>query len=383
MVKDFLLMKIFYFLDDLKKHKYSKDGYIYNFLKQISTRYGIKKRKYDKSIYKDEHIDLNLLSFKIKTSILKADLNLDKITYNGHPFKNLIHNVLSFPLTFNIDKKSIIHSFNTKDIYKTFKKVIKVVEPLDLKDHLYSSVYAKKKELTYYIKDLNSANYVIANSDYIKNVLIEDLFVDEDKIKVIPRAIDSSFFEDKKINLDDYKLPSNFFIFTGKILRYKNLESLIRFFNNNEDLNFVIAGSFDTKQDLYKDSLAYFNYLKSISNENIKFISYVSKDILSEILKKAIALIEPSIINDFPENVIEAQASKIPTIVSYIKPHYETLKNTSIYFNLNSMEDLKEKIKLLKETKDEYIEKGIKNSNKYTWDKVSKMYLDFYKTISV
>lgn len=372
-------MSLYYFLDQIKDKKYSKYNHIYSLLREITTRYGFKKKKYDKNIYKNEELDINIISFNTKDEILEAEFNLEKANFPSTDHKNILHNILKLPLLFSIKNKSILHFFETP-LYNSFKKTKKILEPMNLKEVLYANNFNKKSNLIEEIKNYNKADVIIAHSPFIYKKLANDLFVHTDKIKIIPRAIDDIFFEPKKTNIKNFKLPENYFLFTGKITRYKNLHKLINMFNKNGE-NLVIAGDFDIRLESYHHSTSFLNTLKKAAKENIKFIAYADKEKLSDIIKNAKALIEPSSINDFPDSALEAQAGKIPVIASDIEAHRSVLGDSAIYFSTNYMKSLTEALELLNNNSAELIEKGIINSNKHKWDVVAPMYLELYKNI--
>ena len=368
-------MNIFFLLEQLKNKKYSTDINLYELICNLSNRYGFKNKKYDKSVFKNEEFQFNLYSTKIPPLLLKADfLNINiKIQKNIRPFyfKKFLHNFLNYPHI--LPRKTCVYLF--KIPYNKFLLNNKtILELTSLTNIVLPNFFKYKNNNLETINSLSKINHIIVHTEEMKNDLISKLFCKEDKISVIPRGINNSFFNKKhiakEITENKYKLPKKYFLFAGKISRYKNLERLITAFTELQlqDTELVIAGDYNTDYESYAHAYAYYKLILNLSkkHKNIKLLGYVDRVDMPIVMANAKALIEPSFYNNFPDTILESYASSTPVIASNISIHKRYVKNQNFLFSPYSIKEMKSSmIKILEEKPQTY-----DFVNDYTWDKV-------------
>lgn len=143
-------------------------------------------------------------------------------------------------------------------------------------------------------------------------------------------------FNYKKINIErDIKEVKNF-LYVGRLSPEKNLEQIIRVFNNmpNLQLNIVGYGPLEKK-------------LKEQSNNNINFLGKIDNEKLSEVYQKNDVFILPSKSEPWGLVVEEALYNGLPVIVSdKVGCHTELITNgrEGYVYNVELNEDLIEKI---------------------------------------
>jgi len=374
-------MNLYYFIDDIKQKRYSGDHHIYDLVRQIISRYGRREKKYDKTVYKNEEFDIKIYSLNISPELLDAELHLEKkstIKSNTPLFiRKFMHTKLKFPLIHAIKHESIMHYFSVPT-YRTTKKIKTILELPIIKELTAPEFFNKGVNLFNNIKLIDTADLLITHSDYMARQISSKLFIDEAKIKVIPRGINTNTIEH---NVEQYRLPEKFILFSGRVLLYKNLERLFAAFQKlaPKGISLVIAGdSSSPYMEELKKSVA------QLVNNKIKFIGYVNKDIMPSIIKKALALVEPSHVNDFPETIIEAQSLGIPVIASNIEAHKSVCKDSVLYFSSISEKELSDSIETVlsdSAKRAALIKAGKINSERYNWDNIASMYRDLYKSL--
>jgi glycosyltransferase involved in cell wall biosynthesis len=380
-------MKLYYFIDSIPEQRYSSSIHTIELIEQIVSRYGKKQKKYDTTIDDNENFDIQIYSLDTNPEMIEAEFHLEKRTTlkTSSPLfiKRFIHSAIKMPLAKSIEHGSIIHYFNHPR-YKTIKKTKMILELDNIKEIVAPEFFKKKLGLFENIKAIDSSDLIITHSEYMAEELSNKLFIDPDKISIIPRAISQNTkTSDKDYDLTPYALPQNFILFVGKVEKYKNLERLIDCFRSpdTKNISLVIAG------DCYGQ---YADYLKKISsdlkNDKLKFIGYINNKILPSIIKRASALVEPSYVNDFPETILQAQALGIPVIASDIPAHKTLLKNSVIYFSALSKEEMSEAINTVSNNntnRNNLIRTAKTFSSKYTWDEIAPMYKKLYESLSV
>jgi glycosyltransferase involved in cell wall biosynthesis len=276
-------MKLYYFVKSIPDQKYSSSIHAIELIEQIVSRYGRRQKKYDTRTYKDEDLDIQIYSLDTTPQMIEAEFHLEKRstlkTRSPLSIKKFLHSAINIPLTGSIEHGSILHYFN-EPTYKTVKKTKMVLELDSIKEIVAPEFFDKTRKLFENIKAINSSDVIICHSDYMAEELSSKLFIEPDKIKVIPRAIcQNTIKQNYNDNLSSYSLPQKFILFTGRIEKYKNLERLINCFRSSQikNLSLVMAG------DCYG---AHADYLKKISSDlpigRVNFIGYVSKKIFPQ-----------------------------------------------------------------------------------------------------
>jgi glycosyltransferase involved in cell wall biosynthesis len=177
------------------------------------------------------------------------------------------------------------------------------------------------------------AAHIITPSETTKSDLVKFYKDKPEKITVIPLGFDESKtkhtnFEIKK-TLDNYNLQhSSYFLYIGRIETKKNIQTLIKAFDEfslkNPHIKLVLAG----KPGVGGDEI-----LKAAKNNaNIiatGFIHNKEKDIL---LKNCLCFVFPSLFEGFGLPLLEAMQADVPIIASKIPTSYEIAKESALFF---------------------------------------------------
>ncbi len=375
-------MKLYYFVDKVPEQRYSSSIHSLELIEQVVSRFGIKAKKYDRTVYKDEDFDIQLYSLSTNPEMIEAEFHLEKrSTIKAKTplyIKNFMHSVLNFPLSTSLEKNSIMHYFD-KPHYRTVKKNKIVLELGVIKETTAPEFFTNKTSLFESIKSIKEAALVVTHSHYMAEELSNKLFINPSKIRIIPRAFNNYTYEDK---LTRYNLPEKFILFCGNIQKYKNLERLIRCFDKKllpEELSLVIAGACYGEHSYYLKKLT-----KNFPPKRVVFTGYVNNKVLPSIMRKACALIEPSYVNDFPDTIVQAQLAGTAVIASHIPEHITVCKDSVLYFSPLSDSEMRtciEKIHNKSSITNDLINKGKALSSQFTWDNVAPMYKDLYESL--
>jgi len=375
-------MNICFFLNHLEEKKYSKNLNAYNIIQSLYDFYGIKDKKYNKQILKNEEFNLFLYSSKTSFLNLKAIFNNIKIMCIIKPYflKKFLHNFIGF--SHLINSKNFVYCFDLPLPNLFFKNQI-ILELSSLAPFINQDFFSKKHNLNEILSSINRADHIIVHTQEMKEALIYKLFSNKDKIKVLDKAINNCFFSTQNntelLNIKkQYNLKNDYIIFTGKLSKYKNIERLCSSFLELKlpNIDLLIAGSFNQDYDTYKNNIHYYNAINKLAkeNKNIKLISYIKQNELAVLLKEAKLLVEPSFYNDFPDTIIEAYASNTEVIASNISVHRNLLNNKDFLFSPYSKEELKNAI--IYALKNTNFNK-IKNIDKFKTENVIKAYKDY------
>lgn len=176
------------------------------------------------------------------------------------------------------------------------------------------------KMFNYSLKGLLKADLILSDSRANRKDLIEMLGISEEKIKVVPLAVDLGKFS----RVDDpreferlrhtYNIPDGkILLHVGNSLPYKNLETAIKALGKiaklrSEKVNFLKIGCFTLEQKILAKELGV--------DERLVEVSDVSDGDLAGIYSLADLLVQPSLKEGFGFPVLEAMAVGLPVLVS-------------------------------------------------------------------
>lgn len=212
----------------------------------------------------------------------------------------------------------------------------------------------------YFSDMLNNAKALIVNSWEVKKDLTKFFAVNENKIFNLPvapilRIEYLKNIHDIKIK---YNLPEKYFLISNQFWIHKShitaFEAL-KLLNEQFDKNVCIVCTGEMNDPRFP---AYINNLKQkikgLGIENkLFFLGYIDKRDQIEIMKNAIAVIQPTLFEGGPGggSVQDAVAIGVRAIVSDIPINWELPQDENItYFKTKSSKDLAAKMKLLLRT---------------------------------
>ncbi len=289
---------------------------------------------------------------------------------------------------FNLDLMHFPH-FNTPIFYKG--KFIVTIHDL-IHQHFSMQKATTHDPITYKIKKfgyktvfknaIKKSEKVITVSNFVKNQLIGEWGIDENKIIVTEEAVDEKIIGlAKNLNekrskqiLEKFNIHSPFIFYVGNAHPHKNVEGLIKAFleikEENGNLQLVLSGS-----DHY-----FWQKIKQ-NQEDIIFTGYVTDEELVALYKNAKAFVMPSYEEGFGIPLLEAFASGCPVVSSNAGSLPEVGGDACLYFDPKNEEDMKEKTTEVlnnQKLRGELIEKGYKRYKKFSWKKLAKETLQTY-----
>ena len=130
---------------------------------------------------------------------------------------------------------------------------------------------------------------VVCHSNMMKDILTKDYGVQEKKIHMIRTIIPKHTLSKQKKGM--------YFLYFGYIVRRKGLEKLIdgfaKFHKKHPDFKLVLAGGTIRGQEKAKDEIASYVQSKQL-DAHVVFTGFVDEDHISELYKKAYAVVIPA-----------------------------------------------------------------------------------------
>lgn len=230
-------------------------------------------------------------------------------------------------------------------------------------------------------RNLKNADALIAVSEYTKNQIIEKLGINENKIEVIPSAIDIDHYQPKKS--EELDLPSNYLLYVGGGYDRKNLEFMLevhsRLSEEFENLYMVLAGPIGSERQKELEEKA----KKEDSYDLIKFTEWIDEEDMPELYSRAKVYLQPSKKEGQGIPPIESMACGTPPVVSDQTALPETVGNNEIVASLD-VSDFKNKVKKLLEDPDFYNEIrefGFKRVNHFSKENFIQRHRKIYNSL--
>ncbi len=222
---------------------------------------------------------------------------------------------------------------------------------------------------------LRRASRIIAVSNNTKQDLIKKYHAGTNRITVVPNGY--SYYQpspDMKPLLEKFGLsPQQFFIFTGRLERRKNIKRLISAYENLRRQTdwtgrLVLAGKFGLGREEIEAAAR-----QSVFNKDIVFPGYQQKADLSTLVQQASALVFPSLYEGFGLPILEAFALGTPVVCSRTASLPEVGGPGAIYVDPESVESISRGLRLvLEESREKRAALRRQQLQKFSWDICAK-----------
>lgn len=246
---------------------------------------------------------------------------------------------------------------------------------------------------------LRTCKYVITDSYSSKKDIVKYLKIREDKIKVVYFAAEGVFKElgdVAKIKIKNkLKLPDNYLLYVGDVNFTKNLPFLIKGFAvlkkdpKFSDLKLVLVGSSFLKnvENIDHPELASIKEVNQLIKDgnlekDIHRLGFIQTEDLIGVYNLAKIYIQPSLYEGFGIPVLEAMACGIPVICSNTSSLPEVGGEAAMYFNPRELDEfvkLTRNLLLNSALRNELLLKGLKQSKRFSMERVADETVEVYK----
>jgi glycosyltransferase involved in cell wall biosynthesis len=251
-----------------------------------------------------------------------------------------------------------------------------VITVYDMIHELFPEFFSNDKMVVPNKKYLiEKATRIIAVSENTKKDIIKIYpHIDSSKIDVIYHGCSIKI---KKVKSEI--LPQKYILFVGTRSIYKNfnflVHSIAELLKNDKDLFLVCAGggNFNAVEK---------RMISKLELENQIIQKYFNEDELGYFYSKAKCFVFPSIYEGFGIPVLESMTCGCPVVLGKHSAFVEVAGEAGVYFDINSSEDLKNKIQTLLNNitlRNEFSVKGLEQVKKFSWEKAAAECLTVYK----
>lgn len=223
----------------------------------------------------------------------------------------------------------------------------------------------------------NAADKVIALNEWEKIQLIKH-GIKPKKITVIPNGVEDYAYTLPLQRDNTIRKFQPYILFIGRVSKIKNIDTVIKYLANLDDINFLIAGSIQDKK--------YYQYLINLSkklgiNHRVFFLGEVYNAEKYKLIDNSLAVVLLSYNETEPIIVKEAMARGKPVLVSDIPSLRLLVKNYENGFIVTNAEIFRKAIEVLMTNRDIVVRIARNNITKaYNWqwrniaEKIVKVY---------
>jgi len=266
--------------------------------------------------------------------------------------------------------------------FKLVQTIHDIIPLLFNKEASYKSLFMCKYIMPFMYK---ADDVIIVSSLNTKNDLLKNYRIDEKKIKVIPLAGRDEFKKEIPISKIEetkkkYGIEKKYFIFAGTLEPKKNVvrigEAFLQINKKFSDFSMVFVGqkgwNVDKLYEIAKD------------NKDIIFTGFVPDDDLMALVRGAFCFVFPSIYEGFGLPVLDAFNAGVPLITSNAASIPEIAGDAALLVNPYKTEEIAKAMEVIIENKNirnELINKGKIQTEKFSWDKTVEAIINIYQEL--
>jgi glycosyltransferase involved in cell wall biosynthesis len=163
------------------------------------------------------------------------------------------------------------------------------------------------------------ADAVIAVSEATKRDVVERLHVAEERVTVVPEAVDSAFDppspeDGRRVARARFAVPDRYVLYVGQFDPRKNMRGLLRAFasaaERDKDLRLVIVGDLGKLASHLRAALA----SEVVPRERVVITGFVDDATLAALYAGAECLLHPALLEGFGLTALEALAAGTPVV---------------------------------------------------------------------
>lgn len=191
------------------------------------------------------------------------------------------------------------------------------------------------------LDSIKKANFVIYISKFGKNFIHKNYPFFEHKYKIIPHGIDEKFYKKYKREKSFFNISGKYMLYVSRLEYYKNQLELVKAFSrftlqDNQNIKLVLVGPRNTT---YGKIIENYIYKKNLNNK-VLLLGSISHDNLPKLYQNSEINFFLSEVENCPNILLEALASKRPIICSKKQPMIEFGKKALFYCDPGNVNEI-------------------------------------------
>jgi glycosyltransferase involved in cell wall biosynthesis len=239
------------------------------------------------------------------------------------------------------------------------------------------------------VRSLRAADGVIAVSRYVRDLLVGDRGVPEERVRVIHHGTDPRFRapvsrEHREEVRARHRLPESFLLFVGARETRKNLPRLIRALKllpgDFRSTALVLAGRAGGDEQAIRQAVA-----REGLEERVRRLDYCPAADLPALYRMASLLVMPSLCEGFGLPVLEAMAAGLPVAAARAGALPEVGGDAASYFDPEDPGEMAGRIAAIlsdQELREGLRAAGLRRSREFEWGRTAAKTLAFYRDVA-
>ncbi|TML94457.1 MAG: glycosyltransferase family 4 protein [Actinobacteria bacterium] len=206
---------------------------------------------------------------------------------------------------------------------------------------------------------LRAAREVIAVSEFTRRELVELLGVSEEKIHVVPNAVEDEFTEDGPAEQGEYVLA------VGTLEPRKNLARLVEAVRRTDtELRIVGARGWGRVE---------------VDSNGVRWLGEVSDAELARLYRGAVCVAYPSLYEGFGIPVLEAMACGAPVVTTRGTAMEEVADGAAVLVDAQDPAEIAAGIFQAVADRAQLVARGLERAREFRWDAVAAATMDVYR----
>jgi glycosyltransferase involved in cell wall biosynthesis len=206
---------------------------------------------------------------------------------------------------------------------------------------------------------LRTAARVIAVSEFTRRELVELLGISEERIRVIPNAVEDAFTHEGPAETGDYVLA------VGTLEPRKNLDRLVEAVRRTRtELRIVGAAGWGGVE---------------VEGNGVRWLGEVSDGELARLYRGAACVAYPSLYEGFGIPVLEAMACGVPVVTTRGTAMEEVADGAAVLVDARDPADIAAGIARAVADRSILVAKGLERARAFRWDTVAAATVDVYR----
>lgn len=292
--------------------------------------------------------------------------------------KSRLFNHLSRYREINLKIKNenfIFHSTYYRTLNKVVKKRNNVKEVVTVHDFTYEHFSSGLKKWVHSYqkkKAIKAADVVICISENTKKDLLYFYPQFSSKnIRVVYNGVSPDYFRIPELKCKNNN--SSFFLFVGSRTDYKNFYFTVKAIAQTKDFSLkIVGGNLNDSELLFLNDLIPGRWELCLNIDNKK---------LNILYNTAYALLYPSSYEGFGIPIVEAMKAGCPFIALNCSSIPEVAGNAGFLMESLDVSSFNEAVSYIKKNREDIINKGFFQANKFSWDKCYQEVREIYKEV--
>jgi glycosyltransferase involved in cell wall biosynthesis len=231
---------------------------------------------------------------------------------------------------------------------------------------------------------------ILTVSEASKRDILHFFNVPDDKVVVVPNAIDERFWDEPRMEdiqrvRERYQLDTRFILYVGNIKPHKNLVRLIEAFADLrtdpsfDDVKLLIIGDEISKLPALRRAVH-----RHKLHKHVRFLGYLPDETLAILYRLAAVFVFPSLYEGFGLPPLEAMASGTPVVTSNVSALPEVTGGAAMLadpYDVNSIRDGIRRVLLDPELAGEMRRHGLIRAREFSWERSVAKTLEVYQKV--